>query len=197
MGALFAIFFQLIIVFIISCFIALVFSIISSFSKENKKRKIAFALISPFIFCFSLYFFALIGTGIVSEIKNTDSGIGDYWYVPLTKEVKLSFIDLPENSYLEINDKEQFTDVQKIAQIANDYYIKTNDKTYILKNNSNKIEETKLNKEPKFLSSWDFYIKKKNEVVGNLLIFVGIISLILSASLIYLLRKIIIKKNYS
>lgn len=192
MSVLFVILIQLIVVFLISVIFAIIFSIISYFTKINKKRKIIFSILSPFIFCFSLYFLALIGSGVVSRIKNIDIGIGDYWYVPLTENTKLSFIDLPENSYVEYNEKEQFTDVQKVAQIENDFYLKTsNDKIYLLTEKVNKISETKITKEPKFLTSWDFYIQKRNEKVGNLLIFVGIISLGISIILVYLLRKIL------
>jgi hypothetical protein len=196
MGPLFVILFHLIFIFIVASILAFVFTIFSAFLKNKKKRKIVFALLSPFVFCYSLYFFALIGSGIVSTIKDVDMGIGDYWSVPLNDNVKLSFIDSSENCYLE-TDQEQLLNVKEIQQIKNDYYIKTNDNSYLLKNDSDDFIETIIPSEVKLLDSWDFYFKKKYEIAGGLLVFFGIVSLALSCFVIYLLKMIVIGRNVS
>ncbi|WP_314242471.1 hypothetical protein [Empedobacter tilapiae] len=196
MGPLFVILFHLIFIFIVASILAFVFTIFSAFLQNKKKRKIVFALLSPFIFCYSLYFFALIGSAIVSTIKDVDMGIGDYWYVPLNDNVKLSFIDSSDNCFLE-TDQDQLSNVEEIQQIKNDYYIKTSDKSYLLKNNSDDFIETVIPSEVKLLDSWDFYFKKKFEVSGSLLIFFGMISLVLSCFVIYLLKIIVIGRNVS
>ncbi len=123
-------------------------------------------------------------------------GIGDYWYVPLNDNVKLSFIDSSDNCFLE-TDQDQLSNVEEIQQIKNDYYIKTSDKSYLLKNNSDDFIETVIPSEVKLLDSWDFYFKKKFEVSGSLLIFFGMISLVLSCFVIYLLKIIVIGRNVS
>src|SRR5689334_17827280 len=102
MGIFFVILIHLVAIFILSAIIAVFAGIITYFvsAKQKRKRKLLLATLSPFVGLYIAYFFALFGSAAVSEYKKIDIGIGDSWYVPLSTQCRLSFIDLPENGYI-------------------------------------------------------------------------------------------------
>jgi len=204
MGIGFVIILQLIAIFILSGIIAIVGSIITYFlsNKEKKKQKMFLAMISPFVGLYTLYFSALFGAIIISVIKNVDIGIGDAGYIPLIDKCELRFIDSPEYTYLENNGQEIISEISQIEQIdylvlgktKNDEYFSYDIKTNELKKYEN---ETDLiiqnsNVKPKLIKSFDFYVEKRSDVIGFWLIVVGIISIAISATVLYLLRKLIL-----
>jgi len=206
MGFGFVILIHLVAIFILSFIIALVWTILTRiFSKEEKrKRKMLFALLSPFIGLYSLYFLGLFGSVFVSESKGVDIGIGDYWYVQINDNCKLSFIDLPEQAYLEDDDNALIEGVELIEQIENEIVGKTYDglyfsynfKTKYFKQYKNESELLIANNSPKsnFKKAIDFYSDKRNEVSGIYFIFVGIISLMTTIFGLWLLRKLIFRR---
>lgn len=202
MGIGFVILFHLIIIFILSFIIALIGSLITSyFSKERKRRKILFAFAAPFVGFYTLYFCAIIGSSIVSEKKNIDIGFGDCWYVPLENNCQLLFIDLPEQSSIEkdgetvisflseIQQKEDFI----LGKTDKNKYFSFDTKNNVLKEFSSKKELMHFNsiKELKLINTFIFYSNKYKETAGSWFVVVGFISLIISISVIYLLKMIL------
>ena len=204
MGIGFVILIHLIAIFILSIIIALFASLVTFFvtTKERRKWKILLAFISPFVGLYTLYFCGLIGSILVSEIKNVDVGIGDAWYVPLENNCQLLFIDLPEQAYIEKDGQTIISDVMQIEQNGNQILGKTNENKYFsyntatneLKNFANEYEMIVINsnKKHKLINAIDFYTDKRNDIAGIWFIIVGCISLFISMATIYLLRKIML-----
>lgn len=195
-----------VIIFILSVIIAAIASIITYFwgGKENRKRKLLFAFISPFVGLYSFCFFALFGSVVVSETKNIDVGIGDAWYVPLPNNCQLLFIDLPEQAFIEKNGVTVISEVSQLQQIGDKILGKTyeneyftyNTKTNELKECSTENELTiqNLNIKPELIDAIDFYADKRDELAGFWLLLVGLVSLALSISILYLMKRLIIRK---
>ena len=198
---------HLVAIFILSFIISLVWTILTRvFSKEEKrKRKMLFALLAPFIGLYSLYFLALFGSVFVSESKGVDIGIGDYCYVQISDNCKLSFVDLPEQAYLEDDDNTLIEGVELIEQTGNEILGKTYDgqyfsydfKTKDFKQYKNESELLIANNFQKsnFKKAIDFYSDKRNEVSGIYFIFVGIISLLTTIFGLWILRKLILGRQ--
>lgn len=207
MGIVFVILIHFVVIFFLSVIIAIAGSIITYFvsNKEKRKRKIFAAVISPFIGLYSLYIFGFIGSIIVSETKNIDIGIGDTWYVPLENNCQLLFIDLPEQAYIEKDGQTILSEVLQIEENGkiilgkknNENYFSYNTATNELKNfnSENELIFFNSNKKPKLINVIDYYSDKRNKIAGFWLIAVGIISLIFSMSILYLLRKLILRKH--
>lgn len=191
---------HLIFLFIISSIIALFSGIITGIlsGPEKKKRKLILSIFIPYHIFFSFYFFAFIGSVFISEIKKVDMGIGDSWYVPIDESYQILMIDLPEQAYIECNEKSILSDVSEIQQIEKKVFCKTyNEKYYSINLIENKLTEyqniEELKKAENFLKLnlikvTEFYQKRKWEVSGILMIINGILSIIasvLSAILIY------------
>ena len=191
---------HLIFLFIISSIIALFSGIITGIlsGPEKKKRKLILSIFIPYHIFFSFYFFAFIGSVFISEIKKVDMGIGDSWYVPIDESYQILMIDLPEQAYIECNEKSILSDVSEIQQIEKKVFCKTyNEKYYSINLIENKLTEyqniEELKKAENFLKLnlikvTEFYQKRKWEGSGILMIINGILSIIasvLSAILIY------------
>lgn len=201
MGIGFVMLFHLIIILILSFIIAIIGGLITAyFSKERKKRKILLAFLAPFAGFYTLYFCAIIGSSIVSEKKNIDIGFGDCWYVPLENDCQLLFIDLPEQSYIEKNGQTVVSFISEIQENGNYVLGRTDKSKYFSFNTKNNVLEEFNNerellhfssmKELKLVDTFDFYSTKYKEIAGNWFIVVGVISLIISISVIYLLKLI-------
>lgn len=203
MGIGIVIFLHLIVIFFLSAIISLVVSLLTHFlsNKEKKKQKVFAALLSPFFGFYTLYFTGLVGSIVVSEMKNVDVGIGDSFYVPLIDKCEQHFIDVLDNAYIENNGQQVVRDISQIQQI--DYQIlgKTRDEEYLYDIKKNEL--TKFNGEKELsmensngklkLEKVDnFYLKKRNEVAGFYLIVVGIISVIVSGTVVYMTIKLIV-----
>jgi hypothetical protein len=181
--------------------------IINIFSSPEKRRRyILFASIFPFIGLHTFYFLGLIGSGIISEIKKVDIGIGDSWYVPLPNNCRLSFGDITEYAYLDKNGEPIISNITQFQQIENQVFGKTKELKYFsfntLTNELKKFSDEQefiasfYNVKPKLLKAIDFYIIKRNEIAGFGYIIVGIISLTISLTILYILRLVIIKKSW-
>ena len=204
MGFGFVILIHLVAIFILSAIFALVWMILTRLlSKEEKrKRKILFAGIAPFIGFYSFYFLGLLGSIIVSEIKGVDIGIGDCWYVPIKDNCKLTFIDLPEQSYLDDDNKTLIESIEFIQQTEKNVLGKTYESVYFsydftkkdfkkYKSESDFISANN-NQQPNFKKTTDFYNDRRDEVAGTGFIIVGIISLLTTIFGLWLLRKLIL-----
>lgn len=204
MGYGFVILIHLIAIFFISAVLALVGTILTRLlsKKEKRKRKILFAGIAPFIGLYTLYFLGLVGSVIVSEIKGVDVGIGDYWYVPIKDNCKLSFIDLSEQSYLVDGDITLIEGIDSIQQTRKGVLGKTYDNVYFSYNLTMKVFKkyesendfliANNNQQPRFKKTTDFYQDRRNEVAGKGFILVGIISMLTTIFGLWILRKIVL-----
>lgn len=96
MGTGFVILIHLVGIFILSTAIALAGSVIvyCTGRKQTRPRRLFFATAAPFTGLFSLYFFYLTAAVIISGLKDTDIGIGDTWYIPLSRDSRLLFITM-------------------------------------------------------------------------------------------------------
>lgn len=205
MGIGFVIIIHFILIGLISGLIATIASIITYFSskKESRKRNIWTAIITPFVGLYTLYICGLIGSGIVSAIKNVDIGIGDAWYVPLADNCQLLFIDIPEQAYIEKNGQTVISEVSQLQQAGNKIFGKESNNKYFFYNTStNELKEFETeneliilnsNKKPNFINAIEFYSEKRNDVAGVALIIAGIIALLISITSIYLVKKIILR----
>jgi hypothetical protein len=204
MGIGFVILMHLVAIFLISSLMALCWILLTwFFSKiEGRKKKMFFAGIAPFVGLFTLYFFGLFGSIIVSEIKDVDIGFGDCWYVPIKANCKLTFIDLPEQAYLEDDNKTLIENVAYLQNTKDKLVGKTYDDIYFLYNIKSKKfstfkNETDFSKannfqELNFIKAMDFYIERRKEVSGTYFMLVGIISLFITILLLWFLRKLIL-----
>ena len=207
MGILFVIIFHLIIIFILCIIIAVIAGLMTFFlcDKEKRIRKLIFSVISPFVGLYLIYFCGLFGSIVVSEIKNVDIGIGDSWYVPLPNNCELLFIDIPENAYIEKNGQTVISEVSQLQQIDNEIigmtttnkYFSYNTKTNALKEFLSKDELIIQNSniKPKLINSVDFYTDIRDEIAGFWFILVGVLSVIISITVLYLLKRLIIKRR--
>ena len=132
MGVGFVIFLHLIVIFILSVIISIVVGLLTFHlsKKEKRKQKVFAAILSPFFGLYTLYFVGLLGSIVVSEIKNVDIGIGDSFYVPLIDNCELRFIDSPDYAYIENNGQQIIHDISKIQQIDYQIFGKTKDDGY-------------------------------------------------------------------
>jgi len=206
MGFGFVILIHLVAIFFLSAIVALVWTILTRLlSKEEKrKRKIIFAGLAPFIGLYSFYFLGLFGSIIVSEIKGVDVGIGDCWYVPIKDNCKLTFIDLPEQSYLDDDNKTLIEGIEYIQQTEKTVLGKTYDNVYFsydltkkdLKKYKTESDFQLANNipQPNFKKTTDFYNDRRNEVAGTGFIIVGIISLLTTIFGLWLFRKLILRQ---
>ena len=204
MGLGFVILIHLIAIFVISSFIAMVLIIITKlFSKEEKRKKrILLAGLAPYVGLFSFYLFGFLGSTIVSEIKDVDIGYGDTWYVPIKDNCKLIFIDLPEQAYLDDDEKTLIENVAYIQQTENKIVGKTYESIYFTYNiqskdfqkYKNELDLFKANNSEKLnlKKAMDFYIDRRKKIVGAYFDIVGIISFLISVLILWILRKLIL-----
>ena len=205
MGIAFVFILHLIAIGIVSGIIATLSVIITYIAskKETRKRNIWTSMISPFVGLYTLYICGLFGSGIVSAYKNVDIGIGDAWYVPLQDNCQLLFIDIPEQAYIEKYGNTVISEVSHLQQIDNRIFGKTGSNKYFSYNiTTNELKEYKsesdlISHNPNVLlklkTAIVFYSDKRNDIAGFALIVVGITSLLISISSIYLVRKIIVR----
>jgi hypothetical protein len=196
---------HLFLIFILCSIISVFTSAITYFisNKIKRTRKIVFAGISPFVLFYALYFFGLFGLIIISRVKNVDVGIGDTWYVPLSNNYRLLFIDMVEYGDIEKNGKTVISEISLIQQNNNKIIGKTRQNNYFsYDTKTNELKENLTEKEmisqnldinPRLISAIDFYQNKWNDVFWFWLIIIGAISLILSLSLLLLLGKLILR----
>lgn len=203
MGIGFVVIIYLIAISALSVVLALVLAIITYFlsKRETRKKNILTAILSPFIGLNALFICGLLGTGIVSSIKHVDIGIGDTWYVPLQNDCQLLFIDIPDQAYIEKNGQTIISEVKQLQQIDNYIFgVTTNNKYFSYNTFTNELKEYTAendliiqNSSIKLINAIDFYADKREDIVGLSLIPVFVFSLLVSATAIYLLRKLIVR----
>jgi hypothetical protein len=204
MGIGFVILIHLIAILIVSFVIAVPASIITYFvgKKEKRKRKVFVAFTAPFVGLYTLYICGLIGASIVSEVKKVDIGIGDSWYVPLENNRQLLFIDLPEQAYIaKENGQILISEVSAIDEVGSLVFGKTDDHKYFsydtktdeVKNfdTEKELRISNSKKEFKLQNAYDYYSDKKGEIADYWLLLVGLISLMISIGVVYILKQIV------
>jgi ABC-type multidrug transport system fused ATPase/permease subunit len=201
MGIGFVIIMHLIAISILSGLIAIISTTILNFvsKKETRNRYVRLAKIYPFIGIYTFYICGLIGSGIVSINKNIDIGIGDLWYVPLQNNYQLAFIDIPERAYIDKNGETIISEVSQLQQIGNKLFVKTQNNKYFSYNTQtgelkeffeeNDLKILNNNKKTKLISAINFYTERRNNIEGNALIYVGIISFLISIVAMFFLGK--------
>jgi hypothetical protein len=203
MGFGFAILIHLIAIFILAAIISFICGIIAFIrnrKKEQRKRKIFLAIICPFIFLYTFYFCLLIGGIIVSETKKVDIGIGDTWYAPINDTCRIVMIDAPDIGFIECNEKVVVNDIIKIDQVENRIIGQMSDlKFFVFDVQENKLDyysteqeliENKHNNSYTLVGVGEFQSKLYKKAIGNLMIFIPILSLIISVLVVILCRKL-------
>jgi hypothetical protein len=203
MGLGLVILLHLVFVFILSSGVAFVSVLITYFraKKEKRKRKIFLALFIPYQTLFTLYILALIGSGIVSGIKNVDIGTGDAWNVPLNASCQMIMIDIPEKAYIQCNQTTLMSDVIELQQVGEKVYGKVSDeKFFALSLGNNRVVEYSSEKELianehpdklDLLLSDDFYRQRRWEVAGTATVIVGILSVVLTFMIVFVSYRLI------
>jgi amino acid transporter len=210
MGLGFVILIHLIVLFILAAMISGICGIIvfiKNRKKEQRKRKTFLAIICPFIFLYTFYFCLLIGGVIISETKKVDIGIGDTWYAPINDTCRIVMIDLPNMGYIECNDKVVVNSIIKIDQVENSIVGQNSDlKFFIFDLQENKLDYYATEQEliiNEYIDSHtlvdveEFQSKLYKKAIGNLMIYIPILSLIISALSVVVVRKLflfVIKK---
>lgn len=199
MGIGFVIIIHLVAIFVFSAFLAVIGAFICYFAAKNKRnRKVLLAIISPFIALYTLYFTAVAGAIGVSEYKGIDVGIGDVWYVPLPNNYRLTFIDSPEQAYIECDGRTIIADVSEIALDDDKIYVKTYDGEYRTLNTEYKETDDSRMEEASnkiaFKKASDFYTARRSMVAGTSLSIVGILSLLVSIAVTYGISRLVLKK---
>jgi predicted PurR-regulated permease PerM len=191
---------SLILVFIVGLIIALIAAIVTySINKSKRKSFLAFCL--PFIFIFTLFFSALIGSIIVSEVKNVDIGMGDSWYAPINDSYQIGMIDVPDAGYIQCNQGVLVNDIAELQEYP-DNTIKgktTSGQFFVLNLNNREVNyyssEQELIKNTgtngfAFIKVADFEAQKYKQAAGTGILIAGILSLIISILVSYLFSKI-------
>ncbi len=193
-------------------FLGLMISIVGSIityhkskKKEKRKRRIFLAIILPFVGLCSLSIFFLTGYYILSEIKKVDMGIFEGGYVSLEDNCQLLFDDYPDQMYIKYNGQIIISGISKIDQKGRFIFVKTDEHKYFSYNTKTNALHTFINfddlmyrysdRQLKLIDSMQFYTMKKNELMGNWVIIIVIISSSLSVLIIFLIRKIVLKEH--
>jgi hypothetical protein len=190
---------HLIILFIISFFIAVISAIVT-FVVSRKKRKIFLALFIPFLFLYTLYFSSLIGSVIVSETKKVDIGIGDTWHAPVCDSCSIGMIDVPDVGSIRcengvsidgVVELQQYSDTLIIGKTTNDFFAFNTDTHHVeYYSSEQELVENKNVGGLNFLKISDFEAEKWREVAGTAMMIVGILSLVISILISYLFSKV-------
>lgn len=205
MGIAFVLIFHLIVIGMLSGLIAIIGSLGCYFFSriESRKRNILTMIIAPFVALYIMYIVGLVGSGIVSEYKNIDIGIGDAWYVPLSNECQLWFIDVTEAGYIYRDNETVLSEVTHLQQVDHKLFGKTAKDTYFsydvvlntLTEYATDEELISQNTDVKFnlIKAIEFYGDKRNEIAGIELTIVGIVALLSGVLGVILTRIVIVK----
>jgi hypothetical protein len=203
MGVGFVIFAHLIAILILSVLVSLFSGVAAIFlvkKKEKRKHKIFLAFAAPFFGFFTFYFTVLFGSILISELKQVDIGIGDYFYVPLSKECKLGFVDTFEHGFIECNEKDVIQNISEIQQgdsrilgrtYDNKYFAFEIDRNELLEFTSEHELQTEHDKVD-LIDVNKFYSEKRDSIVGYSMILVVVIAFISSIGIILMLKKAIL-----
>lgn len=204
MGLGFVILFHFIVLFVISSLIGGIGGLATYFvsSKNRRKRKVLLALFIPFQGLYTLYVLALIGSMIVSGIKNIDIGIGDTWYAPLNETCNILMIDSPESASLLCADQSIVHDISHIQQIHDKVYGKTLEGEYFTYDLTStkfrtyatdiKLIEAERIGVLDLIETSEFYGDRRSEVAGTALTIVGVLSLALTILVTFLTSRLVL-----
>lgn len=208
MGIGFVLIFHFIVITLCATLIGTIISGASYFisKKENKITNSLINFLYAPIFLYSSYFTAITGCIIVSEIKEVDIGIGDSWYIPLSTNSKLLFIDVLDNASIQKHDSCLVYNIEMIAKNNELIFGTTKDSLQFTYNTiSQNTTKTKANQKiltEKQLNSLihvkDFYYMEHEKIASYALNIVGIIALIcgfLSTVILWKLSKFFLKKK--
>ncbi len=206
MGIGFVIIIHFVVLAILSGIVAAISVAVTFFttkSKEKRKRRIFLAAFLPFQFFFTVYILGIVGSIMVSEIKDVDIGIGDSFYVPINETCEIQMIDIIDNAYLECNDQTVISRVSSILLTEKKIFGETEDGKFFcyelnnseLREYSDFIELTSKENSPnlELIEIPEYYNKRRNEVAGTATIIVGITALVLTITIMWLTIKIILK----
>ena len=205
MGIGFVIIIHFIFLAILSGIVAAISAAVTFFitkNKEKRKRRIFLAAFLPFQFFFTVYILGVLGSIMVSEIKGVDIGIGDSFYVPINETCEIQMIDIIDNAYLECNDQTVISRVSSILPTEKKIFGETEDgKFFCYELNNSELREysefselTSKENSPdlKLIEIPEYYHQRRNKVAGTATIIVGIIALVLTITIMWLTRKIIL-----
>jgi len=206
MGIGFVIIIHFIALAILSGIVAAISAAVTFFitkNKEKRQRRIFLAAFLPFQFFFTIYILGIAGSIMVSGSKNVDIGIGDSFYVPINETCEIHMIDIIDNAYLDCNDQTVIRRVSSILPTEKKIFGKTEDGKFFcydldnseLREYSDFIELTSKENSPvlELIEIPEYYQKRRNEVVGQATIMIGIIALVLTIAIMWLTRKIVLK----
>jgi hypothetical protein len=172
-------------------------------NNEKRKRRIFLAVFLPFQFFYTLYIIGLIGSIIVSEVKDIDMGIGDSFYVPVNEYCKIQMIDVLDNAYLECGGTTVKVNVSSILPTEEKIFGKTKSgkffcyeiSTSALREYANlsELSSSENSTGIQLIEIREYYHKQSKENAGTALVLVGIISLVATVVIMWLTRKVVLK----
>jgi len=206
MGIGFVIIIHFIFLAILSGIVAAISATVTFFitkNKEKRKRRIFLSVFLPFQFFFTIYILGIAGSIMVSEIKDVDIGIGDSFYVPINETCEIHMIDIIDNAYLECNGENILSSVSSILPTDDKIFGETEDgKFFCYQLNNSELREysdfselTSNENSPDLdlIEIPEYYHNRRNEIAGTVTIMVGIIALVLTITIMWLTRKIVLK----
>lgn len=169
------------------------------FARKQRRRKSIVHFFLPFLFSFSLYFFGLLGMGIISSIKKYDIGLGDYFTIPLTENTQLSMIDTTDIAYLEKGSEDILHSITKVDETDTYYYFElTNQKRYSYQRTNEQLIELTTDTISKAQYNWvstsEFYQEKRTSYWLDAVI-VGFVSLGLSSWICVRVRQLLLSQR--
>lgn len=165
---------QLIVLFFVSAFIALVCSIYTLLFGNNahKKRKVVLATGGPFLAVYTFYIVWTILCAIVADFKRIDFGSPDSWLVPVSPKYELLFIDVPEVGMITADGAVEIDCVAKVCETDSAIYVKCDSTpVYSINTKTDRIDTLKgaaaLVPDARLYEDANtFYSRKHSEVAG-------------------------------
>ena len=194
MGALFSILLWGLLAVSATIFLTLVVSLFSLIgNKEGRRRRLLRAVVGTPVAILSFLVSLLVLNFGLTTLTKTDSGIGDYFYVPLENGYRLSFIDALETSgYIERKDKTFLDNVTEIQMNDKKVYAHNGSSYFVLDTSMHQLTEVSSpSDEIDLVSAEDFYYMRYRKVNRIGWIIIALISLVVSTSLTRLVYKFI------
>lgn len=141
---------------------------------------------------------------MVGMWKDVDMGIGDAWYVPLSEDYRLLFIDIPEQAFIEHKDSTVLDNVSHVFQSEDKVYCETWDSEYYMLNTTDgslrKFDEVLEfrnavpNNNKPLTDVNSFYYERRDAIAGIWFIIAAVLSAGASVWVVYTLHRLIIGK---
>jgi len=165
-----------------------VFSLIGD--RAGRRRRLLRAVIgTPAATLSFLLSLLVLNTGLTALTK-TDSGIGDYYYVPLENGYRLSFIDtLEQGGYIERNDETILDSISEIQMNDNIVYTHSRSSYYVLDTGTHQLTEISMPSDGiDLVSAEDFYYVRYRKANRFGWIVIALISFAVSTALTRIVR---------